>query len=104
MPAVAAKSDQGVTVIVPSGASGARRVRISLAGTGLSHVVSAQVLYSDHPDDRRNSRLATSVSLPVSMIQDSGGPVVEFTLNPGGPGRGAGWEIARVTLQGAKPE
>ena len=100
LPAVAAKSEQGVTVLVPSGSPGVRHVRISLAGTGLSRVASAQVLWASEPDDPLKSRIAKVALLPVTMSDDVRGKAVDFILNPATPDRGGGWEIARITLQG----
>lgn len=99
LPAVAAKSARGVTVFVPSESSGPRRVRVRLAGAGLGRVVSAQALYSPDPDDRVRSRVPLVASLPTSLSRELDGAAVDFTVNPGGPGRGSSWEIVRVTLQ-----
>jgi hypothetical protein len=98
--AVAARSNDVVTVLVPSRGIGPRTVRISLAGTGLSRVVSAEVMYSEHPDEPDESRLV-SISLLSTQIRRGGGGQqwVEFVVNPGTPGRGSNWEIARVTLR-----
>ncbi len=95
LPAAAARSGEGTTVFVASMAGGARTVRIPLVGTGLSRVVSAEVLFSQEPDDLQRSRLAEFALLPTTVREGA----VEFGLNPGTPGRGRGWEIARVTLR-----
>jgi hypothetical protein len=97
--AVAAKNDAGVTIFVPARGDGPRRVRISLAGTGLRRVVSAEVMYSQYPDDPQLSRDVSIAPLPVSTHGADGQSWLEFMVNPGTPGRGVGWEIARLTLQ-----
>ena len=98
LPATAAKSEHGVTVFVPSCSDGPRRVSLRLAGTGSLCVVSAKVMYSDQPGDRLKSRLVRIVDLPTAVVEGPPGPAVVFTLNPGGPNRGTGWEIVRLTL------
>ena len=99
IPAVAARNGKDVTVIVPTRNIGPRTVRIPLAGTGLSRVVSAEVMSSQNPDDWKRSREVQVHSLPVSIVQRADGPAATFTVNPGEPGRGSNWEIVRVTLQ-----
>jgi hypothetical protein len=99
LPAAAARSTDGVTVIVAARNSGPRTVRIPLQGTGLSAVTRAKVLYSTAPDDPLLSRIARIANLPATIIRQAGKPdAVQFVVNPGTPGRGSGWEIARVTL------
>jgi hypothetical protein len=95
LPAAASQSADGVTLFIASMSDGSRSVRIPLAGTGLRHVVSAEVLFSRDPDDPNRGRLAQFGVLPAVIRNNA----VEFDLNPGTPGRGRGWEIARVTLQ-----
>jgi hypothetical protein len=100
LPVAAARSPDGVTLFVASLDKGPRLVRIPLTDTGLSRVVSAEVMYAADDRDPDRARLAQITSLPTADGHDaSGKPAVEFQLNPGGPGRGRGWEIARVTLQ-----
>ena len=98
--AAVAKSSGGVTVLVPSRSIGPRTVRILLTGTGLSRVVSAEVMYSERPDEPSESRLVSISPLPTQIRRGGGGKGwVEFAMNPGTPGRGSNWEIARVTLR-----
>jgi hypothetical protein len=99
LPAAAAKSADGVTVFVPAMDGAPHTVRVPLAGTGLTRVVSAEVMFAPDLEDRGRSRLADTVPLPAAVRQEGGQSFVEFGLDPGTPGRGAGWEIARVTLQ-----
>jgi hypothetical protein len=94
--AAVSRSGSVLHIILPSMQSGAMPVRIPLSGLGVSKVVSAQVLYSNDPEDKRRGRLAAIAQLPTQI--DSGN-VLTFTLNPGGPGRGKGWEIARISLK-----
>ncbi len=101
MPAVAARDGSAVTVIVPSGDAGTQSVTLRLGGLGLHGVAQAQILYVAAPDDANGTggRDAYVAPLPTQV---SGGPdnlTVSFIVNPGGPGRGGDFEIARVTLQ-----
>jgi hypothetical protein len=43
--------------------------------------------------------VAGTASLPVTIEQDGGKAFAAFDLDPGGAGRGAAFEIARVTLR-----
>ena len=98
--AAAAKQGSDVTVLVATEASGPRTVRIPLAGTGLTRVVSSEVLYSPAPDDRRMALEYGTSPLPATIGGDAkGGQAVEFVVDPGTRGRGSSWEIARVTMQ-----
>jgi hypothetical protein len=98
--AAAARNQDRVTVFVPARGIGPRTVRIRLAGTGLSRVVSAEVMHSAHPDDPDGSRDVQIGPLSVFLQHAAGGDEwAEFVVNPGTPGRGSNWEIARVTLQ-----
>ena len=100
MAAVAAKDGPDVTVFVPSETSGPRTVRIPLANTGLDRVVSAQVLHSPSPDDRRMAPDFGASPLPVLLKRGAGGTAwAQFVVNPATPHRGSSWEIARVTLR-----
>ena len=102
LPAVAARDGTKVTVFVAGGAAPSRNVDIDLNGTGLHNVVSAQVMYAANPGDagRDNFRKVSIVNLPVTIRSIAGGTAVaSFVLNPGTPGRGTGFEIARVTLE-----
>jgi len=95
MTALAARDGGQVNVIVPSGDSGPVHVRILLTGTGLQGVVDGSVLFGADA----SGRVARTASLPVTMEMDDGKTYAAFDLDPGGPGRGAGYEIARVTLR-----
>jgi hypothetical protein len=95
LPAAAARSGDGVTLFVASLDAGPRLVRIPLAGTGLSRVVSAEVMFAADDSDPDRSRSAQIVPLQATAGQNT----VEFQINPGTQGRGRGWEIARITLQ-----
>lgn len=100
MSAVAAKDGRDVTIFVPTQSSGPRTLRIPLAGTGLSRVVSSEILYSPDPDNLKMALKFGTSPLPVSLRRDpDGGQSVEFVVDPGTSGRGASWEIARVTLE-----
>jgi len=100
LPAAAAKSADGVTLFIASMNSGHRSVHIALQGTGLSRVVSAAVMFAPDPDDPENARLVRFAALPTEVRHDARGQGwVELQLDPGTPGRGVGWEIARVTLR-----
>jgi len=94
--AAVAKSASDIHIILPSMRLAPMSVRIPLNGLGVKKVVSAQVLYSDDPDDAHQGRLAKVVPLPTQMSSDY---VLTFTLNPGSTNRGKGWEIARISLQ-----
>ncbi len=100
LPAVAAKSDGEVSVLVVTGRGGPRTVRVELGGTGLHQLVSAQVMISPDPDRRRTARRAYVRLLPVALEGGAGGKDwAEFTADPGTPGRGQSWEIARLTFR-----
>jgi hypothetical protein len=94
--AAVSKSGSIVHIILPSMKSGSMPIHIPLSGLGVKKVVSAEVLYSDDPENKHQGRLATVAPLPTQISSDH---VLMFTLNPGGQGRGNGWEIARITLQ-----
>jgi hypothetical protein len=94
MTALAARDGDDVNVIVPSGDSGPVHVRILLTGTGLQGVVDGRVLFGVGA-----GRVAGTASLPVTIEQDGGKAFAAFDLDPGGAGRGAAFEIARVTLR-----
>jgi len=97
LPAVAARDGEQVNVIVPSGAAPAV-VRILLTGTGLHEVTSAAVLYTDFSMPGRAGRAAHVAALPTAIRSEDGMTYAEFELNPGTPGRGAGYEVARVSM------
>jgi hypothetical protein len=102
MSAAAARLNGGVNIIVPSQNSGLRHIQIPLSGVGLSHVVSAQVMYSDNPDDQQLSRIVKVVPLPTFITVDNTSAcprlMLNFYLNPGTANRGSNWEIARISL------
>lgn len=80
--------------------NGHRIVHIPFTGTGLNRVVSSEVMFATDPDDPDRSRIAQFAPLLARIGRDAAGrSVVEFAVDPGTPGRGSGWEIARVTLQ-----
>jgi hypothetical protein len=97
LPAVAARDGGQVNVIVPSGGAPAI-VRILLTGTGLHEVTSAAVLYTDLSMQGRAGRAAHIAALPTAIRSEGGNIYAEFELNPGTPGRGNGYEIARVSM------
>jgi hypothetical protein len=102
MSAAAARFNGSVNIVVPSQNSGLRHVQIPLSGAGLSHVVSAQVMYSDNPNDMQLSRIVKVVPLPTFITLDNTSItprlMLNFYLNPGTINRGSNWEIARITL------
>lgn len=99
LPALAARDGISTTVIVASEDTRTQTVQIDLAGTGLTKVISAQVMSSAQPDDPQASRLVNIASLPTAMTTGAdGSPCVQFIVNPGTPGRGSEYEIVRVTL------
>jgi hypothetical protein len=82
--------DDKVSIIVPSwGVLGT--VQVYFQGFSPRSVISAEVLYE-------NGAMTGIASLPVTIGETAGRAYVEFQLNPGTPGRGRGYEIARVTL------
>ena len=97
LPAVAAENGQSVTVIIPSGVAGTRHIQLFLPGR--FRIISAQVLCADDPNNQLKSRIAKVLPLPTTTTQENQGTTIIFTLNPATGGRGAGWEIARITLQ-----
>jgi hypothetical protein len=97
LPAVAARDGGLVNVIVPSGVAPVI-VRILLTGTGLHEVTSAAVLYTDFSMNGRAGRAAHIDALPTAIHSEDGKSYAEFELNPGTPGRGAGFEVARVSM------
>jgi hypothetical protein len=100
LPAVAAKRGDEVSVVIVTGGGGARTVQVALGGTGLSRLVSAQVMYSRDPNDRRLSRRVDLGALPVTLEGGASGKGwAQFTADPGTAGRGASWEIARLTFR-----
>ena len=94
--AAVARSASGLHILLPSMKSGPMTVRIPLSNLGVSKVVSAEVMYSDEPEDVHKARLAKVAPLPTKLGADN---VLTFTLNPGSADRGKGWEIARISLQ-----
>lgn len=100
LPSAAARSGAGTSVFVATMGGRYRKIQIPLEGTGLSRVISAEVMFSDNPDDPNLSRFAKIRTLPTQSRTGPGGAtVVECEINPGPPGRGASWEIIRVTLR-----
>ena len=100
LPAAAARSGGSVTLVIASMDSGHRMVHLPLAGTGLTRVSAAEVMVAADPDDPNQSRFVQVTPLQTKVGRDAAGQsAVEFELNPGTPGRGSGWEIARVTLR-----
>lgn len=100
LPAAAARSADGVTLFIASMDNRHRMVHIPLAGTGLNRVASAEVMFAEDPDDPDRSRIVQFAPLPTRIGRDAGRrSAVEFEVDPGTPGRGSSWEIARVTLQ-----
>jgi hypothetical protein len=100
LPAAAARSDRGLTVFVASQDAGRRLVTVAIDGMEVTSVTSAEVLFSNQPDDPLLSRIPQVANLPTTLIRESGRPVgVQFVVNPGTPGRGSNWEIARVSLR-----
>jgi hypothetical protein len=98
--AVAATRGGEVTVIVPTADAGPQTVTIRLVGVGIHRIVSAEVLYADDPDNLQASARNHVVDLPAAVMDDKdGGRSVRFTLDPGTPGRGKAFEVARVTLR-----
>jgi hypothetical protein len=97
--ALAARQGDEVTVIVPTGDDGPQSFRLALDGTGLKGVVSAAVLYTGGDQDDAAGRQGEVADLPVAIEQEGGAKFAVFSLDPGGAGRGAAFEIARVTLR-----
>lgn len=98
--AAAAMNQHVITVFVPSAEQGPEQVRIDLTGLPVQGAASARVLFSPAPNDIKVSWKATEADLPVKVERESDGKrYVDFTLNPGTPGRGSAYEIARVTLR-----
>jgi hypothetical protein len=98
LPAVAARSSAGVTFIFPSQAIGPATVNLSLAGSGLTKVASAQVIWTASPDSLNLSQNVTVSTLPYTLANG----VLTFSVNIGtkkSTTRGMNWEIARITLQ-----
>ena len=93
--AAVARARGRVSMIIPSVTSGPVDFAIALPAWGVRHVVEAEVMASADPDDPAGGRDATLTRLPVSVA----GGTIRFRLNPGGAGRSAGWEIARIVLQ-----
>jgi hypothetical protein len=88
--AVAARHGGAITVIVPSwAATGA--VRVYFQSFVPHNVVSAEVL-------SETQGISALSPLPVSIGESGGRGYVTFDVNPGTPGRGSGYEIARVTV------
>jgi len=98
--AVAAINGEELTVIVPTADAGPQTVTIRVPGFGIHRIVSAEVLYADDPDTLQASARNHVVDLPAAVIDDKdGGRSVRFTLDPGTPGRGKAFELARITLR-----
>jgi hypothetical protein len=99
LPAVAARNGSSITVIIPSGAAGPHLVRVNLAGTNMHAVSASAVLYSTAPDDPQLGRRGFVAALPMTIEKDiNGASFVQFVIDPGTPGRGSEFEIARLTL------
>jgi hypothetical protein len=100
LPAAAARSGDEVTLFVPSMNNGRLTVRIPLGGTGLSRVVSAEVMVAADTVDHDRARIVHIAPLPTTLgYRPDGAADVAFDLNPGTPDRGKAWEIARITLR-----
>ena len=113
MPAVAAKLDDYINIIVPSAPmdtssvtseTSCVHVRIPLKESGASQVVSAEVMYSTAPDvsdmnQPNNSSVVTVVELPTYVTKENDQLVLNFTLNPGTQNRGKSCEIARISIK-----
>jgi hypothetical protein len=98
--AAAAQEPNGMTaVFVSSGRDGLQEVRVPLDPLGAHRIASAQVLYVRDPDSGGAASINPDVAaLPVTVLTPADRAVAAFTLNPGGPGRGAGWEIALIEV------
>jgi hypothetical protein len=105
MTAIASSLNNAVNIIIPSQNSGLTHVQIPLTGTHLSHVLSAEVMYSANPDDSKLSQIVKTATLPTFItVGDKGLDgkfqlMLNFYLNPGTTNRGSSWEIARISLQ-----
>lgn len=98
--AAAAQNGSEITVFVPSEEAGPETVRVSLAGTGMHRILSAEVLYSEDPDSPHGASEAHVVTLPATIHKgENGSTYVQFDLNPGTLGRGKAFEMARITLR-----
>lgn len=99
LPAGIASQNGRLSLVVPSMGAGARTVTIDLPGQHVTRVAEAEVMHAADTDDPDQSRHVGVATLPATLRAGPAGPQLRFTLNPGTPGRGAGWEIARVVLE-----
>ncbi len=99
LPASAAREDRRLSLVVPSMGDGPRTVTIDLPGQPVTHIVEAEVMHAADTADPDRSRHVNTTTLPATLRHGPVGPQLSFTLNPGTPGRGDGWEIARVVLE-----
>jgi len=97
--ALAARRGGEVTVILASGDNGPEAFRVALAGAGVSGLVSAAVLYTRGTGEDPADWAGQVAALPVAVAIQGGARYAVFTLDPGGPSRGAAFEIARITLR-----
>ena len=92
-PSIASVNAAGqATLIFAAAQDGA--LNVSLAMGSYTNVASATVMY--HPTPNTNTNDYTALTTPLSVTVAGGNAT--FTLNPGGAGRGPGWEIAILTL------
>jgi len=100
LPSAAARGEDGVWVVVSSMDAGPRTVEVALEATGLTRLVSAEVMFAANPDDRDRARLVQVAALPAAIHRTADGRAsVVFDVNPGTAGRGAAWEIVRLHLR-----
>jgi hypothetical protein len=94
---LAAKENDQVTVFVVGGTVSNETERVRVNGFRWSQIVSAQVMYASPANAHRGPALEADVSAKKVMVD--GSPTAEFVINPGGPQRGAGWEIVKLVLR-----
>lgn len=99
LPAGVASQAGRLSLVVPSMGDGPRAVTIDLPGHPVTHIVEAEVMHTADTTDPDLSRHVETTSLPATLQHGPAGPQLSFTLNPGTPGRGNGWEIARLVLE-----
>ncbi len=99
LPSAAARDHGETTLFVARMGRDFATLRIPLAGTGLSKVDSAEVMFAENPDAPDQSRMAKLRPLPTRiLIGKDGKSTVECDLSTAGEDRSPGWDILRISM------
>jgi hypothetical protein len=101
---IAALNGNQAVVFVMGGGNASNEVEVvQVNGLNWSHIALAKVLWYD-PTNSQESLTQGAVSLSditssIMVVPVNGQNTAQFTINPGGPGRGSSWEIVMLVLQ-----